>query len=253
MTNKESRQNMSVQAIWNVRDARGLSTYEKTFLFIVASRGKAKTYRKTMMNDMNCSTGQLTNIVRSLKEKNLITVHEGFWKDGKKTQTMYTVNEEILETFIPERSPHELASSPHEQGGSPDEQGSSPHGGFKETMKVTKKETEKENTNAPVPGASEEKNPSRAKVDEGSSSDSSLPVTGDASSLPSNENASADTAEDDEEYEIDLGPVIDALLDGAKHPSEARALYLDPNWEPKKFGDMRARWAGFMAEPVLAH
>ncbi|MFD8067913.1 hypothetical protein [Streptomyces parvulus] len=108
--------------------------------------------------------------------------------------------------------------------------------------------------NAAVPAAQEAREETEAKEDKGSSVDSSLPVVTDASSLPSSENDAADTAEDwDEEFECDLGTEIEALLEGAEHPSEARVLFLDPEWKPEKTGELRARWAAWMAEPALTH
>ncbi|WP_147286308.1 hypothetical protein [Streptomyces parvulus] len=110
---------------------------------------------------------------------------------------------------------------------------------------------------------------SRAKEDK-ESSNLSLPVVSETPSLLLEEDA-AGTADDDIDFAVydsegrllgehpapvadsGLDPVVESLLNGAEHPSEARALFLDPEWEPEKTGELRARWAAFMAEPALTH
>lgn len=44
-----------VEVIFAIRDARGLSAYEKSFLFVVESRGSAWSRRKVMVGDMGMS------------------------------------------------------------------------------------------------------------------------------------------------------------------------------------------------------
>lgn len=94
---------MTNTTMWNIRDARGLTTYEKAFLFVVESRGVCTTTRKRLLDDLGISTGQLTKVIRSLAEKDLIDVHEGRWEDGKKTPTFYSVKEDVLATFVPSK------------------------------------------------------------------------------------------------------------------------------------------------------
>jgi DNA-binding transcriptional ArsR family regulator len=92
MTNKN---NMSVQTIWNIRDARALTTMEKVFLYTLASRGKTYSTRKTIQEDTGLSDGSVSKVVRSLQEKGLIDVVR---RNG--TTTIYTINEDILSIWV---------------------------------------------------------------------------------------------------------------------------------------------------------
>lgn len=252
--------NMKKNVVWLVRDARGLSVYEKSFLFVVASRGLAKTYRKTLMEDMGgISTGMLSKVVASLREKDLIEVHEGFWQDGKKSQTVYTIKEDVLATFVPargERSQDELegshdeqGGSSHEQGGSQDERGRSPHGGYKETVKETKKVTSKETTRrvtAPV-------TPSKVKDDSptpslpNSSKTPSLQETRSVASLQERKVAQGRSNDRGRDW---LETLIKKERLEEQDADRARALYEDPTWRAEEEGVRRAAIAMFDSKPV---
>jgi len=113
--------------------------------------------------------------------------------------------------------------------------------------------TSSSTNNAPVPGAGKEENTSEAKEDE-ESPNLSLPVSDEASSLSLEENAAADTAGDweDEDFDIDLGPAIEGILNGSKWPEKARELFSDPTWQKdRNHADERARWAAFFADDEL--
>jgi hypothetical protein len=151
---------MKVQTIWNIRDARGLSSSEKLFLFTVASRGISKVTRKRLIADTGLSTGTISNVVESLEAKGLVTVYPGYWKDGKRTPTHYVINNDALSAWV--CSMTEQGSSTIEQGSSMIERGRSmvEQGSSKEddkgNNKVTNKGTDKENNKkAPAAGAAE--------------------------------------------------------------------------------------------------
>lgn len=90
----KQQQNMNKSVMWLIRDARGLSTSEKVFLFTVASRGMVKTSRTRLMGDTGMSTGSITNIVRSLQAKGLINVYPSTYSPitGKRMQTFYSID-----------------------------------------------------------------------------------------------------------------------------------------------------------------
>lgn len=133
--------NMNVQTIWNIRDARGLTSNEKVFLFVIASRGVAKTSRQTLMEDTGLSDGSITNVSRSLKSKGLITVHPGKWVDGKKTQSMYVLNHDAVEELTQQVSDMTQQVSEYAQEMSEFAQEMSTKGTKKGTKKGTEKET----------------------------------------------------------------------------------------------------------------
>jgi hypothetical protein len=275
--------NMKKNVVWNVRDARGLSVYEKAFLFVVASRGTVKCYRKTLMEDMGgISTGQLSKVVNSLLEKDLIEVHPGYWVDGKKTQTMYSIKEDVLATFVPAReegSQNEQGGSPHELVRSPHELPRSPHGGYKETKKETKKETIKETKDMAPAGAVAIDTSPKSKVD----TTSSLNSKGDKS--PSNSSLKGTTSPNSEKgippLPKGMGAVRanskrmlderraakqaekDAGRDWLEHlikkerldeqdADRARGLYDDTQWRPDARGTQRAAVSVFSSKPVPA-
>lgn len=95
---------MRNETIWAIRDARGLTTSEKAFLFVVESRGTARTYRKTLMNDTGASDGQITNLVRTLTAKGcLVTGRCG-------SRTTYEVSHEAVSRLVPDRDNAQLVS-----------------------------------------------------------------------------------------------------------------------------------------------
>ncbi|WP_328496768.1 hypothetical protein OHS59_31720 [Streptomyces sp. NBC_00414] len=113
-------------------------------------------------------------------------------------------------------------------------------------------EDTKSEKNAAVPAAIEAREETEAKEEKGSSVDSPLPSIDDASSLPLIENDAAGTADDDEEYEIELSPEIVGVLDGSTWPAKARSFFFDPDFQKdKKTPEERARWAGFYADAEL--
>lgn len=139
----------SMEVVWAIRDARGLTTLEKVFLYTVASRGVAKTSRKKLMEDTGMSTGSISNVVKSLKEKGVINVWPA--AKGSKNQTHYTVNVEGLTEWC---SRDEHSCSGDELSCSGDELSCSSHGdkgNRKETMKVTEKVTVKTEAVADAP------------------------------------------------------------------------------------------------------
>ncbi|MDQ0793577.1 hypothetical protein [Streptomyces sp. B1I3] len=88
--------NMSVQAIWNIRDARGLNQAEKTFLFVVASRGVMTSAWQTAADDMGMKKDKFFNTRKALISKGL--VREGLRKDDT---TVYRLNEGALAALVP--------------------------------------------------------------------------------------------------------------------------------------------------------
>ncbi|MGA5053115.1 hypothetical protein ACPCAK_19215 [Streptomyces cellulosae] len=107
--------------------------------------------------------------------------------------------------------------------------------------------------NAAVPAAVEAREETEAKGEKGSSVDSPLPKNDSDSPLPSNENAAAGTADDEEEYEIELGTAIEEILNDCTWPEKARSFFLDPGFQndKKKTQEERARWAAFYADDAL--
>jgi len=139
----EAQQNMDKSDMWLIRDARGLTTHEKVFLYTVASRGMVKTSRKRLMEDTAMSTGMVTNVVRSLQAKDLINVYPSTYNPvtGKRGQTFYSIKAKELADWCSLHelgagslselpitdSPHESECSPHELPSSPHESECSPH------------------------------------------------------------------------------------------------------------------------------
>ena len=64
----------SLEAIWKIRDARGLDYKEKAFLFTVASRGAMTARWGTAAADMGMSKDTYYRTRDSLFEKNLLVV-----------------------------------------------------------------------------------------------------------------------------------------------------------------------------------
>lgn len=158
--------NMNVQTIWNIRDARGLTSNEKVFLFVIASRGVAKTSRQTLMEDTGLSDGSITNVSRSLKSKGLITVHPGKWVDGKKTQSMYVLNHDAVEELTQQVShvgtdmTQEMSDMTQQVSEFAQEMSEfAQEMSTKVTKKVTKKGTRKETTASTAGAAAAEPSP----------------------------------------------------------------------------------------------
>lgn len=82
-----------MEQIWAVRDARGLDTYEKNFLMVVASRGEAGCFCEWKRNseDMGMKKDAYYNRRNSLIEKGLITA----WERDEKS-TVYKINNDVL-------------------------------------------------------------------------------------------------------------------------------------------------------------
>jgi hypothetical protein len=82
---------MRNEVIWGVRDAQGLTTYEKVFLYTVESRGTMKATWKRAADDMAMSKDTFYRTRSSLIEKNLILTQ----RMGSGV-TAYTVNLDSL-------------------------------------------------------------------------------------------------------------------------------------------------------------
>lgn len=129
---------MRNETIWAIRDARGLSTSEKAFLFVVESRGTAKTYRQTLMNDTGASDGQITNLVRSLTAKGCIETG----RVGRRTT--YRVSHDAVARLVPDR----IGTQPVSDGAqsvSPTAHSVSAAGSPSEDNKKNRKKNVKEN------------------------------------------------------------------------------------------------------------
>lgn len=96
MNNTVESQNMSVQTIWNIRDARGINANEKAFLFVVASRGVMFSEWQTAAADMGMSKDTYYRTRNALIKKGL--VKEGLRKD---TTTVYRLEEKALAALVP--------------------------------------------------------------------------------------------------------------------------------------------------------
>ena len=116
----EAQQNMNKSDMWLIRDARGLGTYEKVFLYTVASRGMVKTSRIRLMGDTAMSTGMITKVVRSLQDKGLINVYPSTYSPvtGKRGQTFYSMNSAALSEWVEVGSLSESECSLSELGSS---------------------------------------------------------------------------------------------------------------------------------------
>lgn len=82
-----------MEQIWKIRDSRGLDTYEKNFLMVVASRGEAGCFCEWKRNseDMGMKKDAYYNRRNSLRDKGLINVQE-----RKDASTVYTINDAAL-------------------------------------------------------------------------------------------------------------------------------------------------------------
>lgn len=166
---------MRNKTMWAIRDARGLTTSEKAFLFVIESRGTAKTYRKTLMNDTGVSDGQVTNLVRSLTDKGCIVTG----RDG--ARTTYTVSHEAVSCLVPDRTEaHSVSGSA--QSVSTRAHSVSVEGSLSEDNKKNSKKNMKDNGKKNMPTVSDEPvggedSPSSKLEDEPHSKTGPLPLT----------------------------------------------------------------------------
>ncbi|MFJ8790445.1 hypothetical protein [Streptomyces sp. NPDC102462] len=278
MTNKVQKENMSTQAIWNIRDARGLSHEEKVFLFVVASRGVMYSEWQKAAEDMGMKKTRYFKVRKSLIEKDL--VEEGRRMDDT---TVYRVKEDVLATYVPVKEKADnsivwtdsVSQTGHSVFGNGESASETDHSGGPETkvtMKVTEKETSKvtNETVANAPVSPDVDNKDEAKGEEGTKDvdSSSLSSVVTDSPLPSKKNSAGTAGAVEEtrpvrslfaEKKAELlakrateTDEIEEVLSAAEHKEEARTLFLDPSFRPNDDQDVRARWAAFTATPVTA-
>lgn len=108
------KQNVKLQTLWNIRDAKNLRALEKVFLYTVATRGTCSTSRATLQSDTGMSNGSITNVVESLTEKGLIECWQGRWEDGKRTPTLYMVKEAALASWLADNPVHHMEDHVHD-------------------------------------------------------------------------------------------------------------------------------------------
>ncbi len=93
---------MRVEVIFAIRDARGLTAYEKSFLFVVESRGSAWSRRKVMVGDMGMSLSKFNNLATSLEQRGLITAKRRRRPDGADKPTEYRVVASAVQALVPD-------------------------------------------------------------------------------------------------------------------------------------------------------
>jgi DNA-binding MarR family transcriptional regulator len=161
--------NMEVQAIWAIRDARGLSYAEKAFLFVVASRGCMTAKWDTAAADMGMSKNTYYKTRDSLLGKGLLNKETRF-----NNTTVYTVSLETLLSLT--GNGDESLEQPLSLTGnefSPTGNEFSPTGETKVTIKGTMKETDSAVADAPAPTLQEDESKEEAVTE--SVETSSLP------------------------------------------------------------------------------
>ncbi|MFD0001981.1 hypothetical protein ACFVJ4_06080 [Streptomyces sp. NPDC127178] len=245
-----SKQNMSVQAIWNIRDARGLNQDEKAFLFVVASRGVMTSAWQTAADDMGMKKDRFYRTRKSLIEKGLI--QEGTRKDDT---TVYRVNEEALAALVPVKeekqdsvswadsdteNTHSLYANDPSQVENDHSHMSEEKVTIKETRKVTVKETTTEAAlrAAEEQGEDKDTKEDREEVEVIDSVDS--PFALDTSNPGS---SSLVVVKEEVPRRPALSEEVEAILEESLNPSEARLMFLDPCFHEKDDDATRARWA----------
>ena len=267
MTNKVSKENMSTQAIWNIRDARGLSHEEKVFLFVVASRGVMFSEWQKAADDMGMKKTRYFKVRKALIEKDLI--EEGRRMDDT---TVYRVKEDVLATYVPvkEKADNSITWTDsvsqatrsvfgNEESASETDHSDGPE--TKVTMKETEKETSKETdepvANAPVSSNADNKDEAKGEG-ETESVDSPLssvvtdpPLSPEKKTRPTKSLFAEKRAALVEARQTEAEE-IEAILSSSEHEAEARRKYNDPNHRQGMTGSLRARWCvtDSIPEPV---
>ncbi|MFK5646198.1 hypothetical protein ACI3ET_06690 [Ornithinimicrobium sp. LYQ121] len=120
-TKRTSKKNVVIESVFNVRESRGLTTNEKSFLWAVTSRGVCSTTRARLMGDTGLSDGTVTNVVKSLSEKGLVEVHRGGWANGRRATTWYVVDDAALADWC-ERTKDVWTGDDVQEGADPGEE-----------------------------------------------------------------------------------------------------------------------------------
>jgi len=89
------------QTLWAIRDARGLSVYEKAFLFVVATRGVMFTIATKAAQDMGMGLTKFYAVRQALLSRGLISVRTRGQGNRTSRTTMYTVNLEAVRALTP--------------------------------------------------------------------------------------------------------------------------------------------------------
>lgn len=154
---------MKVDHIWKIRDARGLDSWEKTFLFTAASHnsGMYCTWNKNC-EDMGMKKDRYYKCIESLKEKNLIQQTRRF-----DDTTVFVVNEDGLDDWLVAHSVSQNGDSVTQNGHSATQKNHSVRPETKVNTKGNKKVNKKENSNsvADAPSFSLDKNNKTNKED----------------------------------------------------------------------------------------
>jgi hypothetical protein len=251
-----------------IRGDKSLSTTQKAFLWDACLRTNNTTCKVRMSLEglaEDCGASSKTAYRVFSKENENVLKYFSRVERNSRTVDLWFFPLPDTESVIDEDS-----ESPNEvDGHSVQVDGLSVQDDGHRVPPSTSSSTSSSTNDAAVPAAKEAREETEAKEDE-ESSNLSLPVVTETPSLPLEENA-AGTADDDIDFAVydsegrllgehpapvadsDLGPDVETLLSTSEHPSEARALFLDPEWKPEKTGELRARWAAWMAEPALTH
>lgn len=236
-------QNMSVQAVWNIRDARGLNQDEKAFLFVVASRGVMTSAWRTAADDMGMKKDRFFRTRKALIAKGL--VREGLRKDDT---TVYRIDEDALASLVPakEKADNSIAwveapvavVEPVEAPVEP-EPVSEPQKPAESVVEAPEDDADEdvfadyEPEGYEKPAAKPAKK-SRKKVEE----PAMKTMTERLAEVKAAKNADQETA--------------DRFLDESDDPVEARRLFNDKTWSPHNTDPVtRASAAAFMVEKVL--
>lgn len=225
MTNTVESKNMTVQVIWNIRDARGINANEKTFLFVVASRGIMYSEWQTAAADMGMSKDTYYRTRSALIKKGLIK--EGLRKD---TTTVYRIEEKALAALVPvkETTSEDIVWLEVEEP---------------EAQKPAEKPVE-------VPAAQEDPEPV------------SEPQEATQAVVEVSEPVVEEMTDEQADYYTNLDPFAEEIaedektanriLDESDDPVEARRLFNDKTWVPTTTDTVkRAAAAAFKVEKVL--
>lgn len=249
---------MSVQVIWNIRDARNLNHEEKGFLFVVASRGVMSSRWDTAAADMGMTKQRYYKARSSLLEKGLL--EEGRRMNGT---TVYRIKEDVLATYVPEKVETEEITwddshmeTDHSHIGNGDSlvgNDDSRIGETKVTKKVTSKETIKETSKDSASATSYELKECKEQGEVTENVDQSSLASSKNTPGPSLEVVKEDAPNDLEgkgaaateydEWALDL-------IRKSEYAEEALKLFLDPTWEEKLDPLRRANLAVIRVTPV---
>jgi hypothetical protein len=279
------QQKVSVETLFGIRDARGFTPNEKTFLFVVATRGTMKASRDTALGDMGFSKNTFYRVKDSLIGKGVLIEHPGQFNpmSGKRDHTFYKVDSEVLATFVPKDDSHtgnpvhtvdlhdshtgnphavddSLTGNPHghdSQSHTEDSQSDTDDshtgkedslcGDNKVTGKVTKKVTGKDDASASAAASKPEVLGQRETEDSQSDTPSSLSRFNLAPSIL-------------HEYRKEKSRGLEHLARlfeeeeaGPEIQEGARSLFEDETWKPNYRGIQRAAWALTYAKPEPVH